>query len=157
MQNRASPRTLCSLLSRVPRVWCLSVVSVSCLCSVCPAQASCFFFFSMASKSLHRRAAGRVLLRIYQRRSGRHTNLARYRTVALFLRYFRSIPQVGRRRCCGGDVQRVASSSSVSSAASSSCRRVTLRIYHRRSRRHMQADKTHDICIYSFSYLRSVP
>ena len=82
---------------------------------------------------LHRRAAGRVLLRICQRRSGRHTNLARHRTVALFLRYFRSIPQVGRRRCCGGDVQRVASSSSVSSAASSSCRWVTLRIYHRRS------------------------
>ena len=37
--------------------------------------------------------------------------------------------------------------------------RVLLRLplHHRRSERHTQIGKTHDTCIYSFSYLRSVP
>ena len=44
--------------------------------------------------------------------------------------------------------------SSAPSTSSSSCRSVPLRVYHRRSERHTQTGKTHDICIYSFSYLR---
>ena len=57
---------------------------------------------SSARLPLHRRAAGRVLLRIYQRRSGRHTNLARHRTVALFLRYFRVNTPGRAPGCCAG-------------------------------------------------------
>ena len=48
-------------------------------------------------------------------------------------------------------------SSSAPSTSSSSCRSVPLRVHHRRSERHTQTGKTHDICIYSFSYFRSVP
>ena len=47
--------------------------------------------------------------------------------------------------------------SSAPSTSSSSCRSLPLRVYHRRSERHTQTGKTHDICIYSFSYLRSIP
>ena len=43
------------------------------------------------------------------------------------------------------------------SISSSSCRSVPLGVYHRRSERHTQTGKTHDICTYSFSYLRSIP
>ena len=39
--------------------------------------------------------------------------------------------------------------SSVPSTSSSSCRSLPLRVYHRRSGRHMQAGKTQDSCIYS--------
>ena len=46
---------------------------------------------------------------------------------------------------------------SAPSTSSSSCRSVPLRVYHRRSERHTQTGKTHDICIYSFSCLRSIP
>ena len=47
--------------------------------------------------------------------------------------------------------------SSAPSTSSSSCRSVSLRVYHRRSERHTQTGKTHDVCTYSFSYLRSIP
>ena len=45
--------------------------------------------------------------------------------------------------------------SSAPSTSSSSCWSELLRIYHRRSERETQTGKTHDICIYSFSFLRS--
>ena len=47
--------------------------------------------------------------------------------------------------------------SSAPSTSSSSCLSVQSRVYHRRSERHTQTGKTHDICIYFFSYLRSIP
>ena len=51
---------------------------------------------------LHCRAGGRVLLRIYHRRSGRHSKLARHMTAASILRYFRSMPQVVRQAAAPG-------------------------------------------------------
>ena len=47
--------------------------------------------------------------------------------------------------------------SSAPSTSSSSCRSVPLRVDHRMSERHTQTGKIHDMCIYSFSYLRSIP
>ena len=43
-------------------------------------------------------------------------------------------------------------SSAPSTSSSSSCRSLPLRIYHRRCERYTQTGKTHDICIYSFSF-----